>query len=116
MRYEDYRLRDAAGEARVLASIPAKAFEHERHYLNPLPSHLPAPYQVHQRETDQYGYVVLSANYYWVPGRKRERVKVLEYADQMKIYPRRHSASRAVSFRVKCLLTPGPEMCVCPSD
>jgi len=69
--------------------IPAKAFEHERHYLNPLPSHLPAPYQVHQRETDQYGYVVLNANYYWVPGRKRERVKVLEYADQMKIYQRR---------------------------
>ncbi|MEJ2721919.1 MAG: helix-turn-helix domain-containing protein [bacterium] len=69
--------------------IPAKAFEHERHYLNPLPSHLPAPYQVHQRETDQYGYVALNANYYWVPGRKRERVKVLEYADQMKIYQRR---------------------------
>ena len=69
--------------------IPAKAFEHERHYLNPLPSHLPAPYQVHQRETDQYGYVALGANYYWVPGRKRERVKVLEYAGHMKIYQRR---------------------------
>ena len=69
--------------------IPAKAFEHERHYLNPLPSHLPAPYQVHERETDQYGYVALGANYYWVPGRKRERVKVLQYAGQMKIYQRR---------------------------
>lgn len=69
--------------------IPAKAFEHERRYLNPLPAHLPAPYQVHQRETDQYGYVALNANYYWVPGRKREQVKVLEYADRMKIYRRR---------------------------
>jgi hypothetical protein len=36
--------------------IPAKAFEHERSYLAQLPGHLPAPYQVHQRGTDQYGY------------------------------------------------------------
>jgi transposase len=69
--------------------IPAKAFEHERRYLNRLPAHLPAPYQVHQRETDQYGYVALNANYYWVPGHKRERVKVLEYAGHMKIYQHR---------------------------
>ena len=69
--------------------IPAKAFEHERRYLNRLPSHLPAPYQVHQRETDQYGYVALNANHYWVPGHKREQVKVLEYGDSMKIYLRR---------------------------
>ena len=69
--------------------IPAKAFEHERHYLIQLPPHLPAPYQVHQRGTDQYGYVAFGGNYYWVPGRKREPVKVLEYAEQMKIYQRR---------------------------
>lgn len=69
--------------------IPAKAFEHERDYLTSLPSHLPAPYRVHQRETDQYGYVALNANYYWVPGRKRVPVKVLEYADHMKIHQRR---------------------------
>lgn len=69
--------------------IPAKAFEHERDYLTSLPSHLPAPYRVHQRETDQYGYAALNANYYWVPGRKRTPVKVLEYADHMKIYQRR---------------------------
>ena len=68
--------------------IPVKAFEHERHYLNPLPRHLPAPYQMHQRETDQYGYVAFGANYYWVPGRQREPVKILEYAEQMKIYQR----------------------------
>jgi len=34
--------------------IPAKAFEHERDYLNLLPRHLPAPYQVHKRGTDYY--------------------------------------------------------------
>ncbi len=37
--------------------IPAMVFEHERLYLNQLPRHLPAPYQEHQRGTDQYGYV-----------------------------------------------------------
>src|SRR3990172_7201737 len=36
--------------------IPAQAFEHERHYLVKLPAHLPAPYLVHERDTDQYGY------------------------------------------------------------
>jgi transposase len=71
--------------------IPAKAFEHERHYLNPLPRHLPAPYQVHQRGTDQYGYVAFGANYYWVPGRRRDDVKVLQYADCLKIF-QRHTA------------------------
>jgi len=69
--------------------IPAKAFEHECHYLISLPAHLPAPYRVHQRETDQYGYVAFNANYYWVPGRTREQVKLLEYAAQLKIYQRR---------------------------
>ena len=66
--------------------IPAKAFEHERGYLNPLPPHLPAPHQVHERGTDQYGYVAFSANYYWVPGDRRDKVKVFEYADRLKIY------------------------------
>lgn len=65
--------------------IPAKAFEHERLYLNELPRHLPAPYQEHRRGTDQYGYVAFAANYYWVPGSRREEVKVLEYADRLKI-------------------------------
>jgi transposase len=66
--------------------IPAKAFEHERDYLNPLPRHLPAPCQVHQRGTDQYGYVAFGANYYWVPGSRRDDVKVLQYADRLKIF------------------------------
>ena len=66
--------------------IPAKLFEHERHYLNALPKHLPAPYQTHQRGTDQYGYVSFAANYYWVPGTRRDDVKLLEYADRLKMF------------------------------
>jgi len=69
--------------------IPVKAFEWERSYLNELPSHLPAPYQAHERGTDQYGYAAFNGNYYWIPGTKREDVKVLEYADHLKIYQRR---------------------------
>jgi hypothetical protein len=66
--------------------IPAKAFEHERNYLLRLPSQLPAPYLAVERGTDQYGYVAWDANYYWVPGSKREDVKLLRYADRLKIY------------------------------
>ena len=66
--------------------IPAKAFEYERSYLTALPSQLPAPYWPQERGTDEYGYVSFEGNYYWVPGSKREDVKVLRYADRLKIY------------------------------
>jgi transposase len=66
--------------------IPVKAFEHERSYLNQLPAYVPAPYLAHQRGTDQYGYVSFNGNYYWIPGTKREDVKVLQYADRIKIF------------------------------
>jgi hypothetical protein len=66
--------------------IPAKAFEYERGFLLPLPPHLPAPYQVHERGTDEYGYVAFAGNYYWVPGTRRDDLKVLEYADRLKLY------------------------------
>jgi hypothetical protein len=66
--------------------IPAVAFEYERAYLIELPSHLPAPYRVHERGLDQYGYVAFGSNYYWVPGKGRFDVKVIEYADHLKIY------------------------------
>ena len=69
--------------------VPAQLFEHERLYLHELPRHLPAPYQSHQRMIDQYGYVALAANYYWVPGTRRDEVKVLQYANHLKIF-RRH--------------------------
>lgn len=70
--------------------IPLKAFEHERDYLTELPAQLPAPYLAHQRGTDQYGYAAFAANYYWVPGTKREDVKLLQYADRVKIFLHRH--------------------------
>jgi transposase len=66
--------------------IPAKLFEHECRYLNKLPRHLPAPYQTHLRGTDVYGYVTFCANYYWVPGTKRESIKLLQYADRVKLF------------------------------
>lgn len=66
--------------------IPAKAFEHECGYLAKLTPHLPAPYLDHHRGTDQYGYASFCGNYYWVPGTKRDEVKLLEYGDRLKIY------------------------------
>jgi hypothetical protein len=69
--------------------IPAVAFEHERQYLTKLPDHLPAPYCMHARVTDQYGYAAFQANYYWVPGEGRGDVKLLEYADSLKIFQHR---------------------------
>lgn len=66
----------AQGKGRL---IPAKAFEHERNFLTELPAHLPAPYQIHQRTIDQYGYVAFDANYYWAPGDLHGQITVLEY-------------------------------------
>jgi hypothetical protein len=76
-------------EHRVLTKarvIPAQLFDHEQLYLHALPLHLPPPYQTHRRVTDQYGYVAFGANYYWVPGTRRDDVKVLQYADRLKIF------------------------------
>src|SRR6266513_1681494 len=69
--------------------VPAKAFEHEQQFLVKLPAHLPSPYLVHERETDQYGYAAFGGNYYWVPGTDRDEVKVFEYSDRLKIYQQR---------------------------
>jgi transposase len=69
--------------------IAAVAFEHEREYLTKLPDHLPAPYCMHARVTDQYGYAAFQANYYWVPGEGRGEVKLLEYAESLKIFQHR---------------------------
>src|SRR5208283_3062681 len=70
--------------------IPAKAFEHERGFLTALSDQLPAPYCALERGTDPYGYVAFEGNYYWVPGSKREDVKVLRYAEHLKIYQQRN--------------------------
>jgi hypothetical protein len=69
--------------------IPAVAFEYERRFLTKLTAQLPAPYWAQKRGTDKYGYIPFEGNYYWVPGTKREEVKVLRYADRLKIYQQR---------------------------
>jgi len=69
--------------------IPAKAFEHEQLYLIWLPSFVEPPYLVHKRGTDQYGYAAFEGNFYWVPGTSRADVRVLEYAERIKIYQKR---------------------------
>jgi transposase len=66
--------------------IPAQAFEYERTYLVPVSAHLPAPYKLHDRGTDKYGFMSFGANFYWVPGTGRDEVKVLEYGDRLKIF------------------------------
>jgi hypothetical protein len=87
--YEWATVRMEHRPVRKTGLIPAKAFEHERHYLIELSPHQPAPYCVHGRGTDEYGYVSFLGNYYWVPGTKREEVKVLQYADRLKLYQHR---------------------------
>jgi len=68
--------------------IPAKAFEHEQQYLTRVPPVLPAPYVVHERGTDQYGYAAFGGSFYWVPGVGREDVRLLEHSERLKIYRR----------------------------
>ena len=68
------------------AIIPAKAFEHERRLSDQTPGPFARPLSGPERGTDQYGYVAFEGNYYWVPGTKREDVKVLQYSDRLKIY------------------------------
>jgi hypothetical protein len=69
--------------------IPAKVFEHEQAFLNALPVYITPPYIAHERGIDQYGYVSFKSNYYWVPGKKRFDVKVLEFCDHLQIYHNR---------------------------
>ena len=66
--------------------IPAQAFEHEVHFLQPVAPYLPAPYLILERSVDEYGYVAVDANYYWVPGTGRGRLTVLRYENHLQIY------------------------------
>lgn len=66
--------------------IPLVLFEEEKPDLIKLPPYIEPPYQDHQRLTDQYGYIAFNGNYYWIPGKSREKVKIIEYADSINIY------------------------------
>jgi len=74
--------------------IPAQTFEYEQPYLKKLPGYVPAPYLVHERGTDQYGYASFDGNFYWIPGTKRHDVKVLQYAEHLMIYLNRKLLGR----------------------
>jgi hypothetical protein len=79
------------GKTRI---IPIQTFEYEKPYLQKLNPHIPPPYRVHDRGTDQYGYAAFDGNFYWVPGTRRYDVKLLEYSDYLKIYHRRNLKGR----------------------
>jgi hypothetical protein len=51
-----------------------------------MPAFITPPYREHQRVTDQYGYISVDGNYYWIPGTGRHDVIALEYSDHLKIY------------------------------
>ena len=70
--------------------IPAQAFEYEKPYLTRLPEFVSAPYLGYTRGTDQYGYISVDGNFYWVPGTSRHEVKVLQYSQSIKIYQHRN--------------------------
>lgn len=69
--------------------IPVKAFEYEQSFLRKIVAFVPAPYLMHQRRTDQYGYISFDGNYYWIPGTKRDDITVLQYNDRIKLYLKR---------------------------
>jgi len=80
------------GKTRI---IPAKNFEHEQPFLRKLPVYITPPYIAHERGIDQYGYISFKSNYYWVPGKKRFDVKVLEFCDHLQIY---HSREKLAQY------------------
>ena len=69
--------------------IPAKAFEHEQAFLKKIPPYVTPPYLAHERGTDQYGYASVDGNFYWVPGKTRFNIKVLQFCDHIEIYYKR---------------------------
>jgi hypothetical protein len=91
--------------------IPAAAFEQEKPYLIKLPPYIEPPYIEHTRGTDQYGYVSFDGNYYWVPGNRRDDVKVLQYSDHLKIYYRRELMGKyilpAIGLKNKAIFPEG---------
>lgn len=69
--------------------IPLEWFQRERSSLIKIPPYVAEPYLQHHRGVDQYGYIPVEANSYWVPGEGRGEVKVLQYANRIRIYRER---------------------------
>jgi len=72
--------------------IPIELFEIEKPYLTALTSYIEPPQQLHQRITDEYGYAAFNANYYWVPGKRRPKVTIVEYPDRMTLFTEDHQS------------------------
>ena len=77
--------------------IPARAFEYEHSFLEKIPSYITPPYLTHERGTDQYGYAAVNGNFYWVPGKTRFDVKVLEFCDHIEIY---HQRKKLAEYKI----------------
>jgi transposase len=77
--------------------IPARAFEFEQSFLEKLPPYVTPPYLTHERGTDQYGYAAVNGNFYWVPGKTRFNVKVLEFCDHIEIY---HQRKKLAEYKI----------------
>jgi len=66
--------------------IPIAVFEEEKPFLVKLPSYIEPPSRPHRRKTDQYGYAAFNANYYWIPGKERPEIQIIEYGNKIKIF------------------------------
>lgn len=66
--------------------IPAQLFEIEKAHLKKLPRFMPDPILTHERGVDQYGYAAFDGNYYWVPGRGRGQVQVIQHSKKIRIF------------------------------
>ena len=79
--------------------IPARAFEYEQPYLIKLPPYITPPYLEYPRSVDQYGYISVGGNFYWVPGLKRFEVQVIQYPDCIKVY---HHREMLIEYKLPC--------------
>lgn len=77
--------------------VPAQAFEYEQTFLEKLPPYVTAPYLTHERGTDQYGYAPVHGNFYWVPGKTRFDVKMLEFCDHIEVY---HQRKKLAEYKI----------------
>lgn len=64
---------------------PEVLFALEKPHLFKLSPHLVAPYKIHSRKSDQYGFVSFRANFYYV-GIKYCVIELLEFSKTIKIY------------------------------
>lgn len=70
--------------------IPSQLFEREKASLLKLPEFIHPPCRHHQRIIDQYGYIALNGNYYWVPPTKVKKLSVIEYTDTLSVFDSTH--------------------------